>query len=255
MSRNIIVSTYFDIYFDGEGPASMVYTRNSLNGFTSDGRIKQVYNKGDDFVVLNEKETATIKKNIESGKVRFSFTSVLERFDDPANQVFGIPIKLQSIFVNVKGTERDADKDYRIMFNDAINAMDAAQKEREPVDAVKFAEMADVAFRELYPDDAARLDALRKELHPDDVAKLDNAAKLDKRNRGMTAEGTDRLTKYFTTTHLPEHLVGIGNVYVAVASALNLILPPGPERTVALRKLLESKDAAIRAQAYPEKAD
>lgn len=43
----------------------------------------------------------------------------------------------------------------------------------------------------------------------------------------------------------------IGNVFVAVAEALDGLVPGGPEQTVALRKLLESKDAAVRAVKYP----
>lgn len=82
-------------------------------------------------------------------------------------------------------------------------------------------------------------------LYPDHAAKAAQAVK------GKKAQGNHRLLTFFTTEHLPEDLRPIGNVFVAVAEALEGLVPDGPERTVALRKLLESKDAAVRAVKYP----
>jgi hypothetical protein len=53
----------------------------------------------------------------------------------------------------------------------------------------------------------------------------------------------DPIMKYFTDKHLPESL----RFFADLANHLVTVLPHGPERSVALRKLLESKDAAERA--------
>ena len=43
-------------------------------------------------------------------------------------------------------------------------------------------------------------------------------------------------------------------ITLIMAHQLVEIVPEGPERTVSLRKLLEAKDAAVRAVAIPETA-
>lgn len=59
---------------------------------------------------------------------------------------------------------------------------------------------------------------------------------------------TISIIKYFEYAHLPEPLKKISKPFCELANELasnpNL---DGPELTVALRKLLESKDAAVRA--------
>lgn len=56
------------------------------------------------------------------------------------------------------------------------------------------------------------------------------------------------LLAYFEYAHLPEHLQPISKLFGDLAGALatNEALD-GPELTVALRKLLEAKDCAVRA--------
>lgn len=61
----------------------------------------------------------------------------------------------------------------------------------------------------------------------------------------------DRMMKWFAYEHLPEHLRVVSIKFYEVACSLCAIVEPGPERTVALRKLLESKDAAVRAKLNP----
>jgi hypothetical protein len=58
----------------------------------------------------------------------------------------------------------------------------------------------------------------------------------------------DPILKYFAFEHLREGPLRTASSKFAVL-ALNLArsLPRNPERTVALRKLLEAKDAAVRA--------
>ena len=62
----------------------------------------------------------------------------------------------------------------------------------------------------------------------------------------------ERMLKLFKFDHLPEHLQAVSKPFSDLAHHLVEIVPAGPERTVALRKLLESKDAAVRAVAIPE---
>jgi len=61
------------------------------------------------------------------------------------------------------------------------------------------------------------------------------------------APAPDRLLQFFTYVHLPERLRDVSRPFCDLAHTLAATLPPGPERTVALRKLLESKDCAVRA--------
>jgi len=60
----------------------------------------------------------------------------------------------------------------------------------------------------------------------------------------------DHLTQFFGFSHLPEHLAEISKPFAELAAWIVVTLPPNPERTVALRKLLEAKDCAVRARLY-----
>lgn len=61
----------------------------------------------------------------------------------------------------------------------------------------------------------------------------------------------DRMLKWFAYAHLPEHLQAVSQPFARLASTICAEVAPGPERTVALRKLLEAKDAAVRAKLQP----
>lgn len=61
----------------------------------------------------------------------------------------------------------------------------------------------------------------------------------------------ERMLKWFAFAHLPEHLQFVSQPFHDVATQLCGLVEPGPERTVALRKLLEAKDAAVRAKLHP----
>jgi hypothetical protein len=70
---------------------------------------------------------------------------------------------------------------------------------------------------------------------------------------------TDHIMQFFKHDHLPQHLQDVAKPFTEFASNIVARLPQNPERTVALRKLLESKDAAVRAalagpQPWPERA-
>lgn len=57
----------------------------------------------------------------------------------------------------------------------------------------------------------------------------------------------ERMLKWFEFAHLPEHLKVVSAKFYETAHSLCGMVPAGPERTVALRKLLEAKDAAVRS--------
>lgn len=55
------------------------------------------------------------------------------------------------------------------------------------------------------------------------------------------------ILRYFTYDHLPEELSDISREFAVLADWIERKLPRGPEKSVALRKLLEAKDAAVRS--------
>lgn len=57
----------------------------------------------------------------------------------------------------------------------------------------------------------------------------------------------DHILQFFAYAHLPPHLQAVSKPFGELAKQIADDLPRNPERTVALRKLLESKDAAVRA--------
>lgn len=57
----------------------------------------------------------------------------------------------------------------------------------------------------------------------------------------------DHIEQFFAYEHLPEHLQAVSRPFGELAKLVTRDLPRNPERTVALRKLLEAKDAAVRA--------
>lgn len=61
----------------------------------------------------------------------------------------------------------------------------------------------------------------------------------------------DRMLKWFDYEHLIGGTREMSRPFAGLADAIVNTLKPGPERTVALRKLLEAKDAAVRAIMHP----
>lgn len=69
-------------------------------------------------------------------------------------------------------------------------------------------------------------------------------------NPGVSRDETrpaDRMEQFFAYAHLPPHLQAVSKPFGELAALLIATLPSNAERTVALRKLLESKDCAVRA--------
>lgn len=62
----------------------------------------------------------------------------------------------------------------------------------------------------------------------------------------------DRMLQFFAYEHLPPHLSEISRPFAELAHSIVATLPSNPQRTVALRKLLEAKDCAVRAKLYKE---
>lgn len=62
---------------------------------------------------------------------------------------------------------------------------------------------------------------------------------------------TEHILQFFAFAHLPPHLQEVSRPFSELADTI-MQLPRNPERTVALRKLLEAKDAAVRARLAKE---
>lgn len=60
----------------------------------------------------------------------------------------------------------------------------------------------------------------------------------------------DYLLQFFEFKHLPTHLQDVSEPFSNLAHDMVQRLPSNPERTVALRKLLEAKDCAVRAKLF-----
>lgn len=56
-----------------------------------------------------------------------------------------------------------------------------------------------------------------------------------------------QLLQWFDESHLPEYLWPVARPIRSLAEQFTDTLPPGPEMTTGLRKLLEAKDCFIRA--------
>lgn len=76
---------------------------------------------------------------------------------------------------------------------------------------------------------------------------LERENRADWNGQPMQPEQAEPMLRWFDYAHLPEHLQAISANFANLARSLCARLPRSPERTVALRKLLESKDAAVRA--------
>lgn len=55
------------------------------------------------------------------------------------------------------------------------------------------------------------------------------------------------IMRFFESKHLPPILAAVASTFEDLAEEIDQHIPNGPEKSVALRKLLESKDAAVRA--------
>lgn len=65
----------------------------------------------------------------------------------------------------------------------------------------------------------------------------------------------EAILQFFTYEHLRTELKSVSAPFGELARTLVRELPRNPERTVALRKLLEAKDAAVRAALFKDGQD
>jgi hypothetical protein len=79
---------------------------------------------------------------------------------------------------------------------------------------------------------------------------LDQSRLLAIRNGGLSMDDTDPMLQFFAFAHLRDDLQVVSRPFGDLADWLAQTLPRNPERTVALRKLLEAKDCAVRAKLY-----
>lgn len=61
------------------------------------------------------------------------------------------------------------------------------------------------------------------------------------------------MLQFFAHGHLPEHLRAVSKPFSDLAHHIVKTLPNNPEQTVALRKLLEAKDCAVRSLLFKQK--
>lgn len=66
--------------------------------------------------------------------------------------------------------------------------------------------------------------------------------------QAVTITQDEPIMQYFAWAHLPPHLQEVSGPFGDLAQLIVATLPRNPERTVALRKLLEAKDCAVRAK-------
>ena len=60
------------------------------------------------------------------------------------------------------------------------------------------------------------------------------------------------MLQFFGYAHLPPAMQEVSRPFCELANRIADNLPRNPERTVALRKLLEAKDAAVRSTIFKE---
>ncbi len=78
-----------------------------------------------------------------------------------------------------------------------------------------------------------------------------DAERGNRQEARMPDNEADRMLKWFRYDHLPLPLRAASSPFGVLAEFVCASTEPGPERTVCLRKLLEAKDAAVRASLTP----
>jgi hypothetical protein len=83
---------------------------------------------------------------------------------------------------------------------------------------------------------------------------LDDIEKIQRKQRLSIVKGEpmEPMLQFFQYKHLPENLQGSSKIFCDLAEEIVNRLPRNPERTVALRKLLEAKDAGVRSLLYKQ---
>lgn len=71
---------------------------------------------------------------------------------------------------------------------------------------------------------------------------------MDEDKKVETPPPPEPIMQFFEYEHLPTHLQDVSRPFGLLAAVIVNTLPRNAERSTALRKLLESKDAAVRAK-------
>lgn len=79
---------------------------------------------------------------------------------------------------------------------------------------------------------------------------LEDMMASERRDLMVRLKESEPISQFFAFDHLPEHLQKVSAPFCNMMANILQDLPRNPERTVALRKLLEAKDAAVRAVLY-----
>lgn len=64
--------------------------------------------------------------------------------------------------------------------------------------------------------------------------------------------GNNYLMQFFTYKHLPENLQAVSKPFCEMAEKMDRELMDNPEKSTAMRKLLESKDCAVRSLLFKQ---
>lgn len=91
------------------------------------------------------------------------------------------------------------------------------------------------------------IEALNKALGKEEVTLVQKRVAELITERATAKEPKEHILQFFEYAHLPMDLQDISKNFYYMAHDISKHLPRNPERTVALRKLLEAKDAAVRA--------
>jgi hypothetical protein len=63
------------------------------------------------------------------------------------------------------------------------------------------------------------------------------------------------LMQFFEYAHLPAHLQAVSKPFGELVKQLDDTVPNNPEKSTALRKLLEAKDCAVRAVLFKDEGE
>ena len=83
-----------------------------------------------------------------------------------------------------------------------------------------------------------------------DVNKARAVSPPNQRSAMSDEPQVEPMLQFFSYAHLPEPMQKVSRPFCDLAQLIVATLPRNPERTVALRKLLEAKDCGIRATIY-----
>jgi hypothetical protein len=70
------------------------------------------------------------------------------------------------------------------------------------------------------------------------------------RRAPSVADRSEPILQFFALEHLPPHLQAVSKPFGDLAAQIVETIPSNWQRTVALQKLIEAKDAAVRAKLF-----